>query len=195
MPLCLGGRSQTLFPTEWDTSCAHPVAIPTSSEWDWRGIPRLSTPSQIRSTTCCSYTVVRQVPLCWHASQCPWHSTGRCLFRHRDADAGAKPPMTRTEEEIGVELAALWAAVSKVASSLMTRTGQCVDVPAPQVMEEPIVKQSCVLAGCGDGAEGSRVGVCGCPWSGVGGMTSTAEAAAGENLLLKLVLGVQRTQP
>ena len=54
---------------------------------------------------------------------------GRCLFRHRDADAGVKFPMTRTEEGIGVELAALWAAVSKMASSLMWRTGQCVDVP------------------------------------------------------------------
>ena len=56
--------------------------------------------------------------------------------------------MTRTEEEIGVELAALWAAVSKMASSLMWRTGQCVDVP---------VKQSGVLADCGDGTEGSGV--------------------------------------
>ena len=62
-----------------------------------------------------------------------------------------KPPMTRTEEEIGVELAALWAAVSQMASSLMWRTGQCVDVPVPQVMEEPIMKQSDFLARCGDG--------------------------------------------
>ena len=31
----------------------------------------------------------------------------------------------------------------------------------------------------GDGSVGSRVGVCGSPWSSVGGMTSTAEVAAG----------------
>ena len=36
----------------------------------------------------------RQVPLCWHASQCPWHRRGRCLSRHGDVDAGVKPPMT-----------------------------------------------------------------------------------------------------
>ena len=59
------------------------------------------------------------------------------------------PPMTRMEEEIGAELAALWAAVSKMASSLMWRTGQKVDVPVPQVMEEPAMKQSCVFPGCG----------------------------------------------
>ena len=57
---------------------------------------------------------------------------GRCLFRHRDDDAGV---MTRTEEEVGVELAALWAAASKLASSMMWRTGQKVDVPMPQEKE------------------------------------------------------------
>ena len=95
------------------------------------------------------------------ASQCPWHRRGRCLFWHRVDDAGVKPPMTRSEDEIGVELAALWAAVSKMASSWMWRTGQCVDVPVPQVMEEPIMKQSGILAGCGDCTEGSGVGACG----------------------------------
>ena len=69
----------------------------------------------------------RQVPLCWHASQCPWHRRGRCLFRYRDADADVKPPVTTTEEETGVELAALWETVSNLASSLMWRTLQYVD--------------------------------------------------------------------
>ena len=95
----------------------------------------------------CSLMVLTRFSLCWHASQCPWHRRGRCLFRHRDDDAGVKPPMTRKEEEIGAELAALWAAVSKMASSLMWRTGQKVDVPVPQVMEEPAM--NCVLPGCG----------------------------------------------
>ena len=36
---------------------------------------------------------VDTVPLCRHASQ--------CLFRHPVDDACVKPPMTRTEEEIG----------------------------------------------------------------------------------------------
>ena len=49
---------------------------------------------------------VDTVLLCWHASQCPWHRRGR----HRDDDAGEMPPMTRTEEDIGAELAAVWAA-------------------------------------------------------------------------------------
>ena len=118
----------------------------------------------------------RQVPVCWHASQCPWHRRGRCLFRHRDADADVKPPVTRTEEEIVVELAAFWEAVSKLASSLMWRAGLFVDVPVPQVMEEPAMKQlddwsvpqvveeSTVeridgLPVCGDSTEGSDVGV------------------------------------
>ena len=82
-------------------------------------------------------TGVDTVLLCWHASQCPWHRRGRCLFWHRDDDAGVKPPMTRTEEEIGAELAALSAAVSKMTSSLMWRTGQKVDAAVPQVVEEP----------------------------------------------------------
>ena len=43
----------------------------------------------------------RQIPLCWHASKCPWPRSGRYLFRHRDADADVKPPVTRMEEEIG----------------------------------------------------------------------------------------------
>ena len=47
---------------------------------------------------------VDTVPLCWHASQCPWHRRGRCLFRHRVDDVGVKQPMTRTEVEIGAEL-------------------------------------------------------------------------------------------
>ena len=47
------------------------------------------------------------------------------------------PPMTRAEEEIEAELAALWAAVSKLASSLMWRTGQKVDVPVPQEKDMP----------------------------------------------------------
>ena len=59
-----------------------------------------------------------RVPLCWRASQCPWHRRGRCLFWHLDADAGVKPPMTRTDEEMGAELAALWKAVSKLAATL-----------------------------------------------------------------------------
>ena len=49
---------------------------------------------------------VDTVLLCWQASQCPWHRRGR----HRDDDAGVMPPMTRTEEDIGAELAAVWAA-------------------------------------------------------------------------------------
>ena len=47
--------------------------------------------------------------------------------------------MTRTEEELGAELAALWKAVSKLAATLMWRTGQNVDVPVPQVVEEEAV--------------------------------------------------------
>ena len=43
------------------------------------------------------------------------------------------PSVTRTEEEIGVELAALWKTVSSA--------GQFVDVPVPQVMEDPTMKQ------------------------------------------------------
>ena len=52
-------------------------------------------------------------------------------------------PPTRTEEEIGAELAALWAAVSKM-SSLMWRTGQEIGVPLPQNMEVPAKKQETV---------------------------------------------------
>ena len=53
-----------------------------------------------------------RVPLCWHASRCPRHRRGRCLFRHRDVDADVKPSRTRTEEEMGAEeLAVLWRAV------------------------------------------------------------------------------------
>ena len=66
---------------------------------------------------------VDTVLLCWHASRCPWHHRGLCLFWHRTDDAVVKPPITRTEEDIGAELAALKAAVSKMASSLMWRTG------------------------------------------------------------------------
>ena len=47
------------------------------------------------------------------------------------------PPMTRTEEDIGAELAALWAAFSKMASSLLWRTGQEIVVPVPQILEVP----------------------------------------------------------
>ena len=85
---------------------------------------------------------------CWHVS-CSFVlacfavpmalQRGRCLFRHRDADAGVTPPMTRTEEEVGPELAALWKAVSKLAATLMLRTEQNVDVPVPQVVEEEVV--------------------------------------------------------
>ena len=84
---------------------------------------------------------------------------GRCLFRHRGVDAVVNPPVTRTEEEDGVELAALWKAVSKLASSLMWRAGQHVDVSVPQVMEESTVERTDSLPVCGDGAEGSDVGV------------------------------------
>ena len=52
--------------------------------------------------------------------------------------------MTRSEEEIGAELAHLWAAVSKMASSLMWCTGHEIDVPVPQVMEVPAMKQETV---------------------------------------------------
>ena len=45
--------------------------------------------------------------------------------------------MTRTEEEIGAEFAPPRAAVSKLASSLMWRTGQKVDVTVPQEKEMP----------------------------------------------------------
>ena len=38
------------------------------------------------------------------------------------------------------------------------------------------------VGACGGGTEGSRVGVCGSPWSSVGGMTSTAEVAAGAKI-------------
>ena len=83
----------------------------------------------------------RQFLLCWHASQCPWHRRGRCLFRHRGADADVKPPVTRTEEEIWVELAALGKTVSKSASSMMWRTGHFVDVSRAESHEEPTMKQ------------------------------------------------------
>ena len=55
-----------------------------------------------------------------------------------------KPPMTRSEEDIGAELAALWAAVSKMASSLMWRTGQEIVVPVPQNKEVHVMKQETV---------------------------------------------------
>ena len=51
-------------------------------------------------------------------------------------------PVARTEGEFGMELATLWEAVSKMASSLVWRTGRYVDVPVSHVMEEPTVKQS-----------------------------------------------------
>ena len=57
------------------------------------------------------------------------------------ADAVVKPPMTRTEEDIGAELAALRAAVSKMTSSLVWRTGQEIVVPVPQIKEVPVMKQ------------------------------------------------------
>ena len=101
---------------------------------------------------------VDTVPLCWHASQCPWHRRGRCLFRHQVDDAGVKPPMTRTEEEIGAELPAIWAAVSKMASSLVWRTGHEIDVPVPQVMEEPARKLETVEGRGGDAGDHCRVG-------------------------------------
>ena len=40
---------------------------------------------------------------------------------------------------MGAELAALWKAVSKLAATLMWRTGQKVDVPVPRVVEEEAV--------------------------------------------------------
>ena len=78
-----------------------------------------------------------QVLLCWHASQCPWNSRDRCVFRHRGADTDVKPLVTRTEEEIGVELAALWEAVSKLACSLMWRTGQLSTCPCRKSWRSP----------------------------------------------------------
>ena len=89
-------------------------------------------------------------------SQCPWHRKGRCLFRHWDGDAGMTPPMTRTEEEIGTELAAIWAAVSK--TSLMWRTGHEIDVPVPQVTEEPAMKQEDSRGDGGDAGDHCRWG-------------------------------------
>ena len=96
------------------------------------------------SVFCMVSNGVDTVPLCWHALQCPWHRRGRCLFQHRVDDAGVKPPMSRTEEETGAELATLWAAVSKLECSLMWRTGHEIDVPVPQVMKEPATKQETV---------------------------------------------------
>ena len=47
--------------------------------------------------------------------------------------------MTRTEEETGPDLAALWKAFSKLAATLMWRTGHNVVVPVPHVVEEEAV--------------------------------------------------------
>ena len=49
----------------------------------------------------------RQVPLCWHASRCPWHRRGRCLFSHRDAENDVKPLVTREVDENRAALKAL----------------------------------------------------------------------------------------
>ena len=78
-----------------------------------------------------------------------WHCGGRCLFRHRTDDAGVKPPQTRTEED-RAELAALWAAVSKMASSLMWRTGQKIEVPLQQIKEVPAMMQQETVEGMGE---------------------------------------------
>ena len=48
------------------------------------------------------------------------------------------------EEEIRAELAAIWAAVSKMASSLMWRTGHEIVVSVPQVMEESAMEQETI---------------------------------------------------
>ena len=92
-----------------------------------------------------SQMVLTQFLFGWHVLRSA-HGTAEvgALFRNRVNDAGVKPPMTRTEEEIGAELAALWAAVSKMASSLVWRTGQEIEVPVPQVMEKPVTKQETV---------------------------------------------------
>ena len=66
------------------------------------------------------------------------------MVLHRTDDASVEPPMTRKEEDIRAELAALWAAVSKMASSLMWRTGQEIVVPMPQIKEVPSMKQETV---------------------------------------------------
>ena len=85
---------------------------------------------------------------------------------------GVKPPMTRTEEEIGdAELAAPWKAVSNLAASLMWRTGQSVDVPVPQVVEEEAVGEVVVeLAVLSGEAVSSGPGEC--------ALTSAAATAA-----------------
>ena len=59
-----------------------------------------------------------RVSLCWHGAQCPWHRRGRC-FRHCDAEKC----LITGEDEITAELKALWAALRKLAASLMWRTG------------------------------------------------------------------------
>ena len=81
--------------------------------WDYHG--------WIRNLKFCPFLQRSQIHV---SSGPPWNRRDRCVFRHRDADTDVKPPVTRTEEEIGVELAALWEAVSKLACSLLWRTGQ-----------------------------------------------------------------------
>ena len=54
-----------------------------------------------------------------------------------------------------MELAALWKAASKLAASWMWRTGQYVDVPVLQVMEEPTKKEFDDMPVRGDGTAGS----------------------------------------
>ena len=64
----------------------------------------------------CTYAVprpFRQVLLCWHGSQCPWHPRGRCLFRRCEAENDVKRPATSEVEEIRAELKALWAVLRK----------------------------------------------------------------------------------
>ena len=99
----------------------------------------------------------------------PWSACGTAEV-DASSDADVKPLVTRTEEEIGVELAALWKTVSKLASSLMWRTGQFDDLPVPQVVEEEAVGEV-VLELAVPSDEASSF------WSGEHDMTSGAATA------------------
>ena len=72
----------------------------------------------------------RQVPLCWHGAQCPWHRRGRCHFGHQGASVTGL-------EWIKAELKTLWTALRKLSASLMWRTGSAHGVNAAATLAAP----------------------------------------------------------
>ena len=98
-----------------EESLAHISGGSGTEEMESVPLPKILSSTKFRRH--CGRT--RQVPLCWHAAQCPWHRRGRCLLKHQEA---AKSLATG-EEEIKAELNALWTALKKLTASLMWRTG------------------------------------------------------------------------